>query len=340
MTKRILSALFTALLLATPGLFAQTLTQANSAPVVGQTSTYTALSLPFANSFTERQAGMGITWDLSGVSTGGTNATTYQAASTGSVASQYPNANIVIGSAGSTTELYYNINASGWSIEGSYGSTSGQQQFSSDPREFMVYPFAFGDSENYTFDGTFDNFITPLIPRGGTQKVECDGVGDLILPTGTVENCIRVLATSDYDDDLGIISLNYIDSIWLWFRPGTMDIIASVTMFYVDGFFAGGAGTMRAASEIMPTTGGIAPGFEAAHAVTLAPNPAIDRIHLSGAKMGEVVSLFGMDGRLLQRWVLGQNDPWLNLPQGISSGSYALRLEGENGIQRHTLLVR
>lgn len=338
MTKRFLSRILFALLLGSAGLHAQTLTEANSAPAIGHTTTVSTFSLSFPNDFTERQSGSGVTWDLSGVGTGSSNSTTYQTPSGGSVASDYPSSNMLSIDASTGGETYMAVGATGWNIQGTYGASFGQQQFSADPREFMVYPFSLGDSETFSFNGTFDNFVTPLIPRGGSQKLECDGIGTLILPSGTVENCIRVLATSNYDDDFGVISLNYIDSIWLWFRPGTRDYIATISLFYLDGVYTLGAGSIRANSEIMPTTGGVAPGFEAAHAVTLAPNPALDRIHLSGARAGSTLELFGMDGRMLQAWTLEENNPWLQLPTGMAPGSYALRLTGEGRIQRMTLI--
>jgi hypothetical protein len=169
---------------------AQSLSQANHAPVVGETYTTTG-----ASTVAPGPSGTGVSWNFSSITTTTPtmNYSVVTAASTSS-ASSYPNASLALQTgtnntfySSSPTELKFwggILNIGGYNIEVKYTS----------PAIVASYPMAFNTTTNssvagsvsaFGFNGTFT----------GNANVILDGIGTLDLPSRTFTNVLRVATT-------------------------------------------------------------------------------------------------------------------------------------------------
>ena len=193
--KKIYTTLLAAILVS--GLNAQTLTQANNAPIIGDAygtrqCDSTTIS-PGAN-------GAGATWNYStiAVRTPTLNYAGVSAASTGSAAS-YPSAAVAVGQ-GANKYSFYSSTATSLSYWGGNVIIGGQNAVLSytSPSCMANYPMSLGSSTTSTVGGS----LTILGNNGtftGTVTANASGSGTLMLPSATFNNVLKVVTTQNFN---------------------------------------------------------------------------------------------------------------------------------------------
>jgi hypothetical protein len=176
---------------------AQSLTQTNHAPAVG--NMYTTKQCD-STGITGGANGAGQLWNYSTiiVHPTPTNYTVVSATSTGSTA--YASANVAM-SAGPSKNSFYSSSSSMyqyWGGDLSIGGLAITLTYTN-AATYATYPFAFGSSANSTVSGT----LTSPAGNGsfsGSASVSGAGTGTIMLPAGTVNNILKTVTTQ---------SLNY-----------------------------------------------------------------------------------------------------------------------------------
>lgn len=152
-------------------------------------------------------AGNGVTWDFSGLPRvpDSDYSVSYDAASAGPAAGQFPNANMVaIQDAGpANAYTYFQVSDSLITVEGLDIPDVGILTYS-DVSEYITLPFGFNDTHTDDFQSTW-NFEVNGIPgvgeRTGTATTTFDGYGTIILPNGErIENVRRIYTDQVVND--------------------------------------------------------------------------------------------------------------------------------------------
>jgi hypothetical protein len=85
-----------------------------------------------------------------------------------------------------------------------------------DPAEKLKFPFAFNDTFTDAYAGTA-TLAGNLIPRNGNVTVTAEGYGTLVLPSGTIQNVLK-MKTEEVSNAGTMYSENTIT--YDWFQPG------------------------------------------------------------------------------------------------------------------------
>jgi pimeloyl-ACP methyl ester carboxylesterase len=73
--------------------------------------------------------------------------------------------------------------------------------------------------------------------------------------------------------------------------------------------------------------------------VRIAPNPAIDLVHLSGVPPSSQVSLFNANGQFINKWEVHDSLTTLSV-QHLAPGLYFLHIKGKEGAQSYKIIIR
>ncbi len=265
-----------------------TLTQANSAPLVGETF--------FMNSFewdgTEPTAGAGVVWNYSDIETGASIYTEYLEKEDADSYESYPDATLALTSDGlnygfneytSEAQIYHGVYAGGPGVEIVYD----------DPEVQMVYPMAFGTTNTDSFNGDFvSGGFT--ISRSGTTTLSAIGYGTLELPDATIENVLLVKMEQDYSDAYAGGTIQYDFVIYQFLRPGwhypfltfNVQVIDFGTPIYTGSFNSSESASVKPESEVE---------------LSIYPNPVNDLLTIRSSNTEEVksVSIYTLAGQLV-----------------------------------------
>lgn len=170
---------------------AQTLTQANHAPVVGDN--YATRQVD-SSGIGPGASGAGAVWTFTNLAirTATTTYTVGTVASTGSTSS-YPSASVAV--SGNNVSFYSSTSADlkYWGGTIKIATNDITLQYST-PAIYAKYPMSLSTSSNSAISGS----LTTIIGSGtftGNCNVIADGTGTLALPAATYSNCIRVTTT-------------------------------------------------------------------------------------------------------------------------------------------------
>ncbi|MFT7611418.1 MAG: hypothetical protein ACI9J3_000361 [Parvicellaceae bacterium] len=311
-----------------------TLTGTANNPYVGMTNSYYSFD---ALTIGHGPDGASQTFDYSAVVGSGPTLSTFVDASTLSVSTDYPSANIGVTEA-SGFEGYYVTNSTEYSIAGIY-SAGAIQDIYTDQRELMKFPITYLDVFNETFSGTQEQFASGVTwNRGGTINITATAFGDLILPYGTVSNTLKITVVTDYTDTWMTTTVNYVDSLVLWYNTGAQNYICSWDHFYFNGTLSAGSGFYADQSMV-----GLLDDFTPRYSVSVYPNPVTsgDVNLFVESDQSELISasIYDISGKLLKQ-MTNLNDGLNALSvNNLSSGLYAIRFSVEGKAIRTEKLV-
>lgn len=206
---------------------AQTLTQENSAPQIGDVF-ITHASLPIEPG----DSGENITWDLSGLVALDTTEISYQHPSTHPQGSIYQDATVV-GINGDAGEF---LRVSTFAVQRlgiSAPSFGFEVNYKEDPEVFLTFPFHYASIFTNEFSGTATYEGSAKI-RTGAITVTADGTGTLIMPYGEFNNVLRVKVIETTTDTAQGQTLDIKTVTYAWYQEGIHASIASYVKTTAD----------------------------------------------------------------------------------------------------------
>jgi hypothetical protein len=185
------------------------ITYADFNPVIGETFTNNQYT---PSSFTPGASGPGVTWDFSSVSPDNTETITMVAPSSTPNAGLFSNATVAADHGG--VYEYYNTNNT---FMGRVGLDLGGLIFVySDEEKIISYPMSFNTSMYDNFEAVYAGSVY----RSGIVSINCDAYGTLILPSGTINNVLRLHFQENYTDSSASGVNAYTSDNYLWVTPG------------------------------------------------------------------------------------------------------------------------
>lgn len=297
-----------------------TLTSSGMTPVVGNSMTLnnTAYVSPGT-------AGANQTWNLSSMSSTGSNVYTGVAPSSTPNGASFSAATVALGSSG--IYVYYKGTASALQY---YGVDNGSTTMPySNPEDQLHFPFTFNNTYTDTWATTFTNTYT--FYRTGSTVVTADGYGTLTTPDGTFSNVLRVHFVQTYQDSAYIANMAYIityqNDEYMWYLNNNHYPIAAV---YTLTTSAGG-----------PTQGGlymsnVVSGVNENNLLlsqTLAPNPSNDHVDFTfglAASQNVQLEIYTSTGQLaeapeMMAGVAGENTVRIDVAE-LPAGMYFMKV--------------
>lgn len=312
----------------------QTLNQANTGPIPGDT--YTVQRGPYA---AQGASGNGQTWDHSDlISLGATSFGYVTPASTG-VATSFPGSTVALPFPGVPgSYVFYNVTSTGLYQLGA--RQSGSTLFYNDSEMLIPFPCSFGTTWVDDFTSNYTNGGQPGL-RSGFISGEADATGTLILPYGSIQNVIRLHITESSEDYIsGVPYFTYDSDHYLYYKPGFHGPIF--------GIYQTTSSTFGNPTEVNYTQWADADDvsvqdlIENSIGVEVFPIPADDRMTINFSSQGgtiqfDVVDLHGRTIHQETRSASSGLDQHVLDVSRFAPGIYHLRLtnnNGETGIHR------
>jgi len=198
---------------------AQTLTQANNAPAIGDTYRTTDVSTV---GVTPGAAGPAVTWDMSAISIG-TNITVYTVVAVpSSSASSYPSASLAVQTGTTSNYQFYTPSATDLKFWGGSVTVSTvnvvMTYTGSSAAETTTYSMSYNNSITNPVSGTLSAF-SQSGSFSGTCSAIADGFGTLALPTRTFTGVLRKKMTQNLSFTAGFITGTINQETYEYFAP-------------------------------------------------------------------------------------------------------------------------
>lgn len=304
---------------------AQTLTQSNHAPVVGDS--YQTINCSSVG-INPGGTGAGQTWNYSTMalltSTTTNNAVTV--ASTGS-ASSYPSASVAVQS-GTAGSAFYSASASNLTYWGGNIIVGGQAITMSytTPATHAVYPMNLGSTANGNVAGTLNSIAGPGT-FSGTNTVTATGTGTIMLPGGNnFPNTLKVTTIKAMTFTISFGSGTYTQTVTDFYIPSQKYPILTISNEYINSL-AGPTTETVVLINSNYVLGMKESASEHLNNVIVYPNPAKDNINLNFTNENADNASYELVN------VLGQTVRSQNIPVVKGETLYNVNLAGiENGI--------
>lgn len=278
--------------------YAQPVLEYANVQLVG--STYAVHLVTNAGTSDPNPNGANVTWDFSSATllmNAGT--TTFTAPAGTPYAASYPTSNLAqrIDLPTGTTYNYFNLGSTQLDMLGE-GIGGTNATIYTDPKTPLQFPFAYPDYfiDYFTYGGTNYSVSRAYM-----------GYGTVILPTGTYTNVVKMASTSGSID---------------FFRSNPVSQLVNI----------GSDGTVIVFGD--PQTG--LPATDPLPVLNAFPNPATDRVLISGLAGSGTWELRDLQGRVIQSGNHGAGSMELDLAMA-STGQYALLLNDAHG-RRHAMI--
>ncbi|HUM46041.1 MAG TPA: T9SS type A sorting domain-containing protein [Chitinophagales bacterium] len=303
-----------------------TITNAN-APAIGDILTSQASS----SNVNAGSGGANVVWDFSSlVPSGAALSATIVDPSATPYGGNYPAANMASGSNG--TYGYYQVTATEFNVVG-IQSPLLEYPFSDYQKEF-VYPYTY----NTTFtDHVHGEWVLNTVPttRDGFVTFLADGYGTLKLPTGTIQNVIRVKYVQNYDDVFTILTNTYTNeydfTTYSWYVAGNKNALLSIS--YDTTSLMGFPQIIKSVSYY-PGFVGVNELQPAIASYSLFPQPAAESatLEFSLDEPGSIAfSILTVTGQLVKQWnnemlLQGNHTEVIDIAD-LAQGIYFVRLD-------------
>jgi len=287
-----------------------TLTSATSVPTIGDNYAYVVGN----SNLSVDQGGANQTWDLSTL-TGSAATYNYISLSSSLEPATYPSANVIESASGA--EGYLTNTSTEYSYVGQYIPGSARVIYT-DPRKYLIFPMDFNDVFTDTWSGTVENIqAAQTFDRAGSTEITADGYGTLILPTGTVNDVLRIRAVANYDDDYqGLPIATYTDTIYTWYEATTNNFIASHSISWANFSLLA-----KYSSYMDNGLVSIDDQITAASDFSLFPNPATDFVQMKSASQVLSLQIADITGKIIRTIDFSQHEQngfsVSDLPKGI-----------------------
>ncbi|HLG03115.1 MAG TPA: T9SS type A sorting domain-containing protein [Bacteroidia bacterium] len=313
-----------------------TLTSAQHGWVPGDVFNYTPCDSVGVN---PGPSGTGQTWNFSGLNINGTPATsTYVSPGSTTYGSNFPTSTVALGS---TASGYYYFQASSTGINIVGLGTPGYIMTYSDPDEYFIFPFSYGNT-NYDTHAASYTISTVTGTRGGSTDLNADGSGTLILASGSYP-VLRLKTTLETRDSLLTSGVNTYTTVYAWYSANQKFPLLQIQM--TSQVSGSGTNNMKA---VFVNSNVVGINDEAPEIfANVFPNPADNEINIS-AEMPHagIVYLEIMDGCGRVAFVSNAGDQ----PAGsfskqldissLAPGIYTLRLVAGDAVMVRKIAIR
>lgn len=250
---------------------APVLTVSNNGPVAGdQHISYYADT----TGITEGSSGASQTWNYAGLQIQSTHVDFNYVDPAGTpYGASFPTATVAYSNG--STYSYQNANSADLSIVG-LSSTTYTMVFS-DPEKLFTYPFSYGTTFTDALAGTY-TVGSFTFTRTGTRKVTGDAWGNLILPSGTYNNMLRVKIEQDYKDSSSASVTEVHNVGYMWFDG--VHKFPVFQIYYITNI-SGGNPVYGKYVSISSIVSKVNEGYDNSHFMKLWPSPANDQIRFA-----------------------------------------------------------
>ncbi|TXI80250.1 MAG: T9SS type A sorting domain-containing protein [Flavobacteriales bacterium] len=305
----------------------QTLDMGN-APTIGSTWSYISCG-PVVLAGT----GEGQVWDASGaVSNAAPESMAYIDPMSSAVGGEFPNAEVALQYGASVT--YYSVEEDGLYVLGSYQANLPITSIFTDPLRQFIFPAVLNDSWSDEYSGSY-TYNGEAVSQEGEMSCTVSGLGDLVLPWGTVENVLRLDITEVYTEQGLGNTFEMSRTLTEFYRPGLGTYVARAYAATTE--MNGQPGQSGQGFLYLPEAAlvGIGDARERAIGMEVFPNPATDRATVVYAANGVgTIDLYDASGKLvLQRpapLTSGLASATLDL-HGLPAGVYTVRVQSRDG---------
>ncbi len=273
-------------------------------------------------------AGAGIVWDLSAAEPNGWQDTMlYLPAAQGMSPSLFPNAQHVLRLMRSmgNSDAYYEADDTGLRYR---GTTDGNawNMVMEDMMDELRFPCSYGTAWTDEAHGT----SPPSWVDSLTITAEADGYGTLIAPSGTYTDVLRIhqVRRMTSRQDLGFITNTYRHAYHAYLFYAQAHRYPVMQVWTDTATIDGGAiNIVRWSEWNMDNFSRIGEIRGAGERITLSPNPATERVVITGDLMtGSQVSLLDASGRVMMMTRTTQSGPFVLEVGGMERGAYVLRV--------------
>lgn len=305
-------------------------------PVIGDAWTYVSCGPVMLDGTGAEQ-----TWDASGATSNAAIQGVQCVSPLNTTAGEFfTEADIALDYNGTTT--YLQADADGMYLMGSYVAALDITSTYTDPLRQFVFPAPLDATWSDEYAGSY-TYNSEIVDQNGEMSCTVSGVGDLILPWGTVENVLR-LDISELYTEVGLGNTFVMDrTMSEFYRPGLRTYLAR--MYAVTNTLNG-------------TTGNTSEGFlyveedaltgmtdAAQHAIGMEvfPNPASERCTVILAANGPVsLQVYDATGKLVLQQRPSASSGLIKATldlQDLPTGVYSARVQSRNGDTGSTRLV-
>ena len=336
---------FIAAVICVGGVNAQSLTQANHAPIVGDT--YQSVNCGTVG-INAGGVGAAQTWNYSALTVLTTTATTtgVTVASTGSTAT-FPSASVAMQTG--TANLFYSSGLSFLRYWGGDLTIGGQGVLMSytTPAYHAAYPMTLGTTTNTAIGGTASNPLAGTGPFVGTCTVTGTGTGTLMLPGGyNFVNVLKVTSVKLTNFTVTLGTGTYTQTINEFYSPLSKYPLLTISNEYINSVAGPTSETVVAVNNNYITLGINGATNVSLTDVSVYPNPAKDNINLNFVNENaenasyQIINVIGQSVR--QQTIpttKGETTYNVNL-NGIESGIYFIKLTVGNKTSVNKITVQ
>jgi hypothetical protein len=314
---------------------AQTLTQVNNAPVIGDV--YSTMACD--STINQGPAGAGVVWNFSNLLIRTNVVSNFSTSAV--VAAGYPANGQVTGS--SINDLIY-TNSDATALRyfgGNFKITPIEASFTySAPAIFAAYPMSLNTASTSVVGGSL-NLTQPTSQAGsftGNSAVVADGTGTLILPgvTGTFTNVLRTLSTQTLNYTAGFLSGVVTIKRYNYFAPGIKPAILSLTTNTIVAFGAPSSGSFASVykdylNPVTNTATAIGEINTQPIDIVVYPNPSASMMNFfTENQNAKEILIYDITGKLVERQIFNIGKAKVDV-NNYSNGLYVYSILNNKG---------
>jgi len=303
---------------------AQTLTEANHAPVAGDTySTYQCDSLGIATG----ASGAGALWNFTSVATHSSIVNNYTA--TANANASYPIPGVQLGSTASNLSYYKSTTSDlkYWGGGVTIGAISSSFVYTASAVK-AAYPMSLNTTSTAATAGSVS--IPALSQTGtftGNSTTLADGTGTLALITGTYTSAIRVVTSQTINFTVQLGSGSVTQKNWDYYNVGTKEALFTISTATIVAPLAG-TSTQTIVTRHKPVVTGINQVNANAVSLVVYPNPASSAINFATeAADAKTVVIYDVTGKMVETQNLNEGKLKLDV-SNYNTGLYIYNVVG------------
>jgi len=271
---------FIILLVLSPFLGQAQIIQGTAFPAIG--SIYT-LTLADSTGIQPGNNGTGITWDFSAlVNTGSIQVDTFLLPSATPYGATFPTADIADHEIYPGTNYYVYYHNDGSEFQ-RIGNVQPDVVIYSDPANEFPYPVSYGNTFSDTYYASYNQTSTgTLVHMWGVATETADGLGTIILPTGTYSNVLRLSGVRTEHDTIFSTPNVYVFEQFIFYRWYQAELYYPLMQIVLSDFTIGGGGGFhnKTVGYRMGSPAGINDKTNPGEMLMVSPNPSLTGIFL------------------------------------------------------------
>ncbi|MEO6302439.1 MAG: T9SS type A sorting domain-containing protein [Bacteroidia bacterium] len=309
---------------------AQTLTDANHSPIVGDMySTWQCDSFPGAAAISPGASGAGAMWNYVTIATHSSVVNNYTAVANGT--SSYPIPGIAVQSSINNIS-YYKSNGTDlnyWGGNISIGGINATLTYSAGA-SIATYPMNLNTNQSAVTGGSI---TIPALSQNGTftgnSSTIADGTGTLVTPSGTFVNAIRVITSQTISFNVPLATGTVTQKNYDYYEAGVKNPLFTITTATASTSL-GAPSSQTVVTRSNPSTVGIKENKQLLTDLLVFPNPASTAVNFTTeSKEAKTVTVYDVAGKLIEKQNLTDGKLKLDITD-YAKGLYLYNVTGAN----------